>query len=69
MRDGRAVAALVPLDAVRPADERSILESLAAQGHITLPEISGPSTPVGPPVRGRGKSAAEMVIEDRTRWE
>lgn len=66
MRGHRAVAALVPFDETEPADEETRLRQLAARDLLVLPEArkeGGRFT--RPRVPSRGKSAAEMVLEDR----
>jgi prevent-host-death family protein len=64
LRDGRPVAALVPLSQLRALEEPARLAELAARGLVTLP--AGARSPFrGPAFPHRGKLASEMVIEDR----
>ncbi len=64
LRDGRPVAALVPLSQLREPEEPARLAELAARGVVRLPK--GARTPFrGPSVPHRGKLAFSMVIEDR----
>jgi antitoxin (DNA-binding transcriptional repressor) of toxin-antitoxin stability system len=66
MRGRKAVAAIVPFEADEGLDEDARLRQLAAQDLVVLPEDS-PSDHqfTGPRVPSRGKSASEMVLEDR----
>lgn len=62
LRDGQVVAALVPYTDIPVEAEAAILERLAAQGAVVMPEgaldLDGPSLDGGP-------SAAQMALEDR----
>ncbi len=64
LRGTRPVANLVPAD--QPVgDEKATLAALAARGLVDPPAANADSCFDGPLVSVRGKSAAEMVIEDR----
>ena len=65
LRGGRAIAALVPVDAVPEEDEVSVLARLAGRGTVTLPRTGSESRFGGATVPARGRSAAAMVVEDR----
>ena len=65
MRNGRPVAALVPLAEVEGLDEEGRLRQLAAQNLIELPQPEAPAPFSGPRIPARGKTASEMVLEDR----
>lgn len=63
-RGGRPVAALIPLADLPSGDARAILADLADRGMVRLGSglqgcFDGPRAP------SRGRSAAEMVSEDR----
>jgi prevent-host-death family protein len=64
LRDGKPVVALVSLKDVPADDEESRLAVLEARGLLIRPSAM-PHRFKGPLVPSRGKSAAEMVIEDR----
>lgn len=64
LRDGRPVAALVPLSELSTLPEPARLAELAARGLVALP-AGAQSAFRGPALPGRGKPASEMVIEDR----
>lgn len=66
MRGRKAVAAIVPFESAEDLDEEVRLRQLAAQDLVVLPEAD-PSEVLlrGPRVPSRGKSASEMVLEDR----
>ena len=63
LRDGKPVAAVVPMTDVSEWDEDARLTDLAARGLVGLPRqerrFQGPRAP------GTEKLASEMVIEDR----
>ncbi len=66
MRGKKAVAAIVPFDETRGLDEDARLRQLAAQDLLVLPDDSTPADRfTAPRVPARGKSASEMVLEDR----
>lgn len=65
LRDGRPVAALVPLSQLQEMDEQARLTELAARGLVALPSRAARTGFQGPTVPSRGKLASEMVIEDR----
>jgi prevent-host-death family protein len=65
LRDGRPVAALVPLSQLRDMDEQARLSELAARGLVALPNRTMGTAFQGPTFPNRGKLASEMVIEDR----
>lgn len=65
-RGKRVVAALVPFDEASGVDEETRLRQLAAQDLVVLPKAGRrPERFTGRRVPARGKSAAEMVLEDR----
>lgn len=64
LRDGRPVAALIPLSQLQEGTEQQRLAELESRGLVTLPRrtergFKGPAFP------NRGKLASEMVSEDR----
>jgi len=64
LRDGRPVAALVPLSQLREPEEPARLAELAARGVVTLPK--GARTPFrGPAAPHCGQLASSMVTEDQ----
>ncbi|HSS75301.1 MAG TPA: type II toxin-antitoxin system prevent-host-death family antitoxin [Thermoanaerobaculia bacterium] len=65
LRDGRPVAALVPLSEIPEATEQQRLADLEARGLVTLPRRAERTAFRGPTVPNRGKLASEMVSEDR----
>ena len=65
LRDGRPVAALVPLSQLQERDEQARLAELASRGVVTLPKQTSRKAFQGPALPNRGKLASEMVIEDR----
>jgi prevent-host-death family protein len=65
LRDGRPVAALIPLSQLPEGTEQQRLAELEARGLITLPRRSERSAFQGPVFPNRGKLASEMVSEDR----
>ncbi|MEA2604626.1 MAG: hypothetical protein QOF89_5618 [Acidobacteriota bacterium] len=65
LRDGRPVAALVPLSEIPEATEQQRLADLEARGLVTLPRRAERTAFQGPTVPNRGKLASEMVSEDR----
>jgi prevent-host-death family protein len=65
LRDGRPVAALVPLSQLQEMDEQGRLAELASRGLLTLPKRTDQAAFQGPAVPNRGKLASEMVLEDR----
>jgi len=66
MRGKKAVAALVPFEEAAGLDEDAKLRQLAAQDLIVLPEGPTPEDRfTAPRIPARGKSASEMVLEDR----
>jgi prevent-host-death family protein len=65
-RGSKVVAALVPFEEAQGLDEDSRLRQLAARDLVMLPESSeGAERFTGTRVPTRGKSASEMVLEDR----
>ena len=66
MRGSKAVAAIVPFESAEDLDEDARLRQLAAQDLVVLPKAH-PSEDLfgGPRAPSRGKSASEMVLEDR----
>lgn len=65
LRDGRPVAALIPLSQLPEGTEQQRLAELESRGLVTLPRQAGRSGFQGPAVPNRGKLASEMVSEDR----
>lgn len=65
LRDGRPVAALVPLSDLPADDPGGALALLAARGLVRLPEAGAEIDLDQPLVPGRGRLASEMVTEDR----
>lgn len=65
-RSGRPVAALVALSDLPARGSDAILADLVAAGRVRAPRpIRGAAAFQGPTVPCRGRSAAEMVLEDR----
>lgn len=64
LRSGRPVAALISLADLPQADERDRLDALEARGLLIKPQAESPRF-LEPRVPARGRSASEMVIEDR----
>lgn len=65
-RSGRPVAALVPLSDLPSRDERALLADLAASGAVRAPRaVRRADAFAGATVPCRGRSAADMVVEDR----
>lgn len=66
MRGRKAVAALVPLEEAEGLDEDGRLAQLAARGLVVMSKNPPPGETIADPrIPARGKSAAEMVLEDR----
>jgi prevent-host-death family protein len=65
LRDGRPVAALVPLSQLQEVTEQQRLADLESRGLVTLPRRAERTAFQGPTVPNRGKLASEMVSEDR----
>jgi prevent-host-death family protein len=65
LRDGRPVAALVPLSQLPESTEQQRLAELEARGLVVLPRQTARSPFQGSVVPNRGKLASEMIIEDR----
>ena len=65
LRDGRPVAALIPLSQLPEATEQQLLADLESRGLVTLPRRAERTAFQGPMVPHRGKLASEMVSEDR----
>lgn len=66
MRGSKAVAALVPFEEAEGLDEEARLRQLAAQDVLVLPDRQEPGERfTGRRVSARGRSASEMVLEDR----
>ncbi len=63
-RGGRPIAALIPLADLPPADGRAILADLAERGVIRIAVRRGGAF-TGPRLASRGRSAADMVRDDR----
>ena len=65
LRDGRPVAALVPLSQLQDVTEPQRLAELKSRGLVTLPSQPERTAFQGPTFPNRGKLASEMVSEDR----
>lgn len=65
LRDGRPVAALVPVSQLQEPDEQARLAEMASRGVVTLPKRTSGKAFQGPALPNRGKLASEMVLEDR----
>jgi antitoxin (DNA-binding transcriptional repressor) of toxin-antitoxin stability system len=64
-RDGKAVAALVPLSYLYRMDQQAVLADLESRGLMSLPRGGSRAHFERPTVPNRGKLASEMVLEDR----
>lgn len=65
LRDGRPVAALVPLSQLQEGTEQQRLAELESRGLVTLPRRMEHAAFQGPLFPNRGRLASEMVSEDR----
>ena len=65
LRDGRPVAALIPLSQLQGSTEQQRLAELESRGLVTLPLRTERIAFHGPVFPCRGKLASEMVSEDR----
>lgn len=66
MRGGKVVAAIVPFEEAQGLDEETQLRQLAALDLVELPRTSEAAARfIGPRVPARGRSASQMVLEDR----
>jgi prevent-host-death family protein len=65
LRDGRPVAALIPLSQLQEVTEQQRLAELESHGLLTLPRQTERNGFQGPAFPNRGKPASEMVSEDR----
>lgn len=65
LRDGRPVAALVPLSQLREMTEQQRLADLESRGLVALPRRTERTAFQGPSFPSRGKLASDMVSEDR----
>ena len=65
LRDGRPVAALVPLSQLQEVNEEQRLVELESRGLVVLPRRTERTAFQGPTFPSRGKLASEMVSEDR----
>jgi antitoxin (DNA-binding transcriptional repressor) of toxin-antitoxin stability system len=65
LRDGRPVAALVPLSQLQEVTEQQRLADLESRGLVMLPRRAERTAFQGTTVPNRGKLASEMVSEDR----
>lgn len=65
LRDGRPVAALIPLSQLPEGTEQQRLAELESRGLVTLPRQTERNGFQGPTFPNRGKLASEMVSEDR----
>ena len=65
-RSGRPVAALVPLSDLPDESTGSAVAALVASGAVRAPRtVRRADAFAGPTVPARGRSAADMVLEDR----
>ena len=65
-RSGRPVAALVPLSELPVRGPEVVLRELVASGAVRAPRpVRSANAFAGPSVSARGRSAADMVVEDR----
>lgn len=64
LRDGRPVAALVPISQLQEMDEPARLAEMASRGLVVQPK-GAQAAFRGPALPSRGKPASEMVLEDR----
>ena len=64
LRDGRPVAALVPLSHLREMEEPARLAEMASRGLVVQPRGARVAFR-HPALPSRGKPASEMVLEDR----
>lgn len=64
LRDGRPVAALVPLSHLQQMDEPARLAEMASRGLVVQARRARGAFQ-GPALPSRGKPASEMVLEDR----
>jgi prevent-host-death family protein len=66
LRDGRPVAALVPLSQLQEVTEQQRLAELESRGLVALPRRTERTAAFqAPAVPNRGKLASKMVSEDR----
>lgn len=66
LRGGKAVAAIVPVEETRAADEAGRLRQLAATELVVLPLSPEPLGDFSEPrVPNRGRPASSMILEDR----
>ena len=65
LRDGRPVAALIPLSQLPEGTEQQRLIELEARGLIKLPRRAERDGFQAPALPNRGEPASAMVIEDR----
>jgi prevent-host-death family protein len=65
LRDGKPVAALVPMSQVGELDQETKLAELAAQGLVVLPQQPWGTAFQKPPLASPGMPASEMILEDR----
>ncbi len=62
LRDGRPVAALVPLSDLPNRTQQNVLAELSSRGGVRLPLATFPALE---PIDSAGPSASSMVSEDR----
>lgn len=65
LRDGRPIAALVPMSRFPETSTGERLAALAARGLVALPKRTTGSAFQGPLLPNRGRLASEMISEDR----
>jgi prevent-host-death family protein len=65
LRDGRPVAALVPMSQLQEGTQQERLADLGARGLVELPRRIEQTAFQGAAFPNRGKLASEMVSEDR----
>jgi prevent-host-death family protein len=65
LRDGRPVAALIPLSQLQEVTDQKRLVELESRGLVILPRLAERTAFQGPSFPNRGKLASEMISEDR----
>jgi prevent-host-death family protein len=65
LRDGKPVAALVPMSRFPEMSQGERLVALAARGLVALPKRTSGSAFQGPALPNRGRLASKMISEDR----
>lgn len=65
LRDGKPIAAIVPISQMPQSSESERLARLAARGAVRLPSRTSDKQLAGPQVPTRGRLGSQMVVEDR----